>query len=58
LKGQEVNGIDIIEEAGMKERHILGTGEEVSRIKIFIRKRKYLKVFHKAQLNDISLILS
>jgi two-component sensor histidine kinase len=57
LKGQEVNGIDIIEEAGMKERHILVTGEEVSRIKDFNEKSTFLKMLPKIYINDISLEL-
>jgi signal transduction histidine kinase len=57
LKGQEVNGIDIIEEAEMKERHILVTGEEVSRIKDFNEKSKFLKMLPKIYINDISLEL-
>ncbi|MDR1433686.1 hypothetical protein, partial [Candidatus Endomicrobiellum devescovinae] len=57
LKGQEVTGIDIIEEAGMKERHILVTGEEVSRIKDFNKKSTFLKMVPKMYINDIPLRL-
>jgi hypothetical protein len=57
LEGQEVNGIDIIEEAGMKERHILVTGEEVSRIKDFNKKSTFLKMVPKMYINDIPLRL-
>jgi hypothetical protein len=57
FKKEEVNGIDIIEESGMKERHILVTGEEVSRIKDFNEKAKFLKLFPKMYIAGIPLRL-
>ncbi|MDR1104395.1 MAG: GHKL domain-containing protein [Endomicrobium sp.] len=53
---EDINGIDVIEEAGMKERHILVTGEEISRIKDFSRKSEYLKMFHKDLLEEIPFV--
>ena len=41
----------------MKERHILVTGEEVSRIKDFNEKSTFLKMLPKIYINDISLEL-
>jgi hypothetical protein len=50
---EDINGIDIIEEAGMKERHVLVTNMYLGEIKDFSRKSEYLKMFHKTQLSNV-----
>ncbi|MDR2818301.1 MAG: hypothetical protein LBB37_02535, partial [Endomicrobium sp.] len=50
---EDINGIDVIEEAGMKERHVLVTNMYLGEIKDFSRKSEYLKMFHKTQLNNV-----
>jgi signal transduction histidine kinase len=57
LKGQEVNGIEVIEKSDMKDRHVLVTGLHLSKIRDFSEKRSYLKILYKNLLNDISVSL-
>jgi CheY-like chemotaxis protein len=52
---EELNGIDIIEKSGMKERHILVTNAYLADIKDFEEKSEYLKIFLKMYIGDISL---
>ncbi|MCA6071110.1 MAG: hypothetical protein LE168_01785 [Endomicrobium sp.] len=56
-KNQELNGIDVIEKSNMQKRHILVTGTQMSEIKDFNEKSKFLKMFNKAYFNDILLII-
>ncbi|MDR1245051.1 MAG: hybrid sensor histidine kinase/response regulator [Endomicrobium sp.] len=53
---EDINGIDVIEEAGMKERHVLVTNMYLGAIKDFSRKSEYLKMFHKDLLEKIPFI--
>ncbi|MDR2251772.1 MAG: GHKL domain-containing protein [Endomicrobium sp.] len=53
---EDINGIDIIEEAGMKERHVLVTNMYLGEIKDFSRKSEYLKIFHKNLLQEIPFV--
>ena len=50
---EELNGIDIVEEAGMKERHVLVTNMYLGDIKGFNEKAKFLKMFNKVNMPDI-----
>jgi archaellum component FlaF (FlaF/FlaG flagellin family) len=58
LKKQEINGIEVIEKSGMKERHILMTNKYLRDIKEFKGKSNFLKLFHKMYLNDIDIVVS
>jgi hypothetical protein len=53
---EELNGIDIIEKAGMKERHVLVTSMYLGDIKDFSRKSEYIKIFHKNLLEEIPFV--
>jgi hypothetical protein len=57
LKGQEVNGIEVIEKSNMKDRHILVTGLHLSKIKEFNEKSEFLKIFNRSLLNDVPVVL-
>ncbi|MDR2818287.1 MAG: ATP-binding protein, partial [Endomicrobium sp.] len=52
---EDINGIDVIDKASMKERHLLVTNMYLSDIKEFNKKSGYIKIFHKMHINDISL---
>jgi hypothetical protein len=52
---EDINGIDVIDKASMKERHLLVTNMYLSDIKEFNKKSGYIKIFHKMYINDISL---
>jgi hypothetical protein len=55
LKNQNIKGIEVIESSGMKDRHILVSGEYLSKIKEFNEKANFLKMFHKTNLIDMPL---
>jgi two-component sensor histidine kinase len=55
LKGQEINGIKVIEKSGMQERHILMTNKYLGDIKEFKNKNNFLKTFSKMYLNDFNI---
>jgi hypothetical protein len=58
FKDRGLNGIDVIEECNMQERSILVTDVYISKIKDFNKKSKFLKVLHKAYINnDILLVV-
>jgi archaellum component FlaF (FlaF/FlaG flagellin family) len=57
LKKQEINGIEVIEKSGMKERHILVTGKNLSEIKEFKEKSNFIKIFSKMYINDIDIVV-
>jgi hypothetical protein len=57
LKGEEINGIEVIEKSGMKDRHILMTNKDISDIKEFKEKSKFIKIFHKMYVNDINIVV-
>ncbi|MDR3306485.1 MAG: GHKL domain-containing protein [Endomicrobium sp.] len=52
---RDINGIDVIEKAGMKDRHALVTSAYLPDIKDFPKKSEYLKMFHKSDIVDISV---
>jgi hypothetical protein len=52
---QDINGIDVIEKAGMKDRHVLVASAYLSEIKDFSEKSEYLKMFYKTQFDDVSV---
>jgi nitrogen-specific signal transduction histidine kinase len=55
LREQEMNGVNVIDKSGMKDRHLLVTNMYLSNIKELNKKSAYIKIFHKTMLNDISL---
>jgi hypothetical protein len=55
LRKQDINGINIIEKSGMKDRHVLVTNAYLSDIKDFNKKSDYVKIFHKMYMNDIAV---
>ncbi|MDR2399566.1 MAG: hypothetical protein LBD61_03970, partial [Endomicrobium sp.] len=52
LKGQEVNGIGVVEKSNMKDRHIIITRLHLSKIKEFNEKNGFLKIFSRSLLKD------
>ncbi|MDR3306846.1 MAG: hypothetical protein LBS61_04175, partial [Endomicrobium sp.] len=54
---QDINGIDVIEGAGMKDRHALVISAYLSDIKDFSKKSEYLKMFHKSDIVNIPVEL-
>jgi hypothetical protein len=55
LRNQDIDGINVIDKSGMKERHILVTNVYLSEIKDFDKKSEYIKTFPKVIFNDFSL---
>jgi anti-sigma regulatory factor (Ser/Thr protein kinase) len=55
LKGQGINGINVIEKSGMQERHLIMTSKYLRDIKEFKEKSNFLKMFHKMYLNDVDI---
>jgi len=55
LRKQEINGIEVIEKSGMKERHIMVTNAYLADIKDFEEKSEYIKLFPKMYIDDIKL---
>jgi hypothetical protein len=55
LRGQDIDGIDVIYKSAMKDRHILVTNVYLSEIKDFGKKSEYIKTFPKVIFNDFSL---
>jgi hypothetical protein len=57
LRGQDLTGLDVIEQSGMQNRNILITSVYTSRIRNFSEKCKIFKMFPKtAEIENISLI--
>ncbi|MDR1417938.1 MAG: PAS domain-containing sensor histidine kinase [Endomicrobium sp.] len=54
LKGQDINGIEVIEKSQMHERHVLVTSKDLSDIKNFNEK---IRLFNKLHLYEIPLSL-
>jgi CheY-like chemotaxis protein len=56
LRGQNLNGVDVIERSSMQKRSLLVTSVYISRIKKFDEKCKFLKIFFKiGDIDNISL---
>jgi hypothetical protein len=53
FKGQDINGIVVIEKTNMYDKHILVTSRYLSEIKEFKEKSAFLKICHKICLNEI-----
>jgi signal transduction histidine kinase len=58
LRCQDINGINVIDKSGMKERHILVTNMYLSDIKDFNEKSDYIKIFPKVLFNDFNLSIN
>ncbi|MDR1087372.1 MAG: hypothetical protein LBL16_03965 [Endomicrobium sp.] len=56
LRKQDISGVNVIEQSGMKERHIVVTNAYLADIKDFEEKSKYLKIFHKMRINDVAIV--
>ncbi len=57
LKEQGINGLKVIEESGMQERHVLMTNKYLRDIKEFKEKSNFVKLFSKMYLNDVDIIV-
>ena len=57
LKGQDINGVVVIEKTNMHDKHILVTDKYLCEIKEFEEKSEFLKICDKMYLNEIEIIL-
>jgi hypothetical protein len=57
LRGQNINGIDVIEKYNLQKQAIVIKNIYTSKIKDFNEKSKTIKFFHKEYINDIPLFM-
>jgi hypothetical protein len=57
LRNQSLNGIDVIEKCGLRNQSIIVTSAHLHRIKEFNEKAHFMKLFPKAYINDIPIVL-
>jgi two-component sensor histidine kinase len=53
IKGERINGVEVIEKTKTQDKHILVTNKYLSDIEEFKEKNGFLKICHKMYINDI-----
>jgi signal transduction histidine kinase len=57
LRGQNIDGVDVIEKSGMQNKSFLVTNTYISTIRDFDEKSKFIKVLSKTFINDVSIVV-